>query len=228
MPCDNCQCGDASGSTSVPLPKKASGPVDKVWSLSAANSGMSSARRSPSPSIRGRERDEQLQDILGDVQPLAKKCGADERDGHQCCRDLKGEDERHLTSPEIVRDVYVAFRPLMWLCLGSTTYNLMERVMCSRGMRRSWNSIIGLSDGLTVPFALTAGLSSLGSSSLVVTGGLAELCAGAISMGLGGYRTSLCSSISLIATDAGNAIRKLHWRSSTRPIKLDSIMTSVN
>jgi hypothetical protein len=47
-------------------------------------------------------------------------------------------------------------------------------------------------------------------------------------MGLGGYRTSLCSSISLIATDAGNAIRKLHWRSSTRPIKLDSIMTSVN
>lgn len=50
------------------------------------------------------------------------------------------------------------------------------------------DSIIGLSDGLTVPFALTAGLSSLGSSSLVVTGGLAELCAGAISMGLGGYR----------------------------------------
>ena len=48
-------------------------------------------------------------------------------------------------------------------------------------------SIIGLSDGLTVPFALTAGLSSIGSSRLVVTGGLAELCAGAISMGLGGY-----------------------------------------
>jgi VIT1/CCC1 family predicted Fe2+/Mn2+ transporter len=47
--------------------------------------------------------------------------------------------------------------------------------------------IVGLSDGLTVPFALTAGLSGLGSSRLVVTGGLAELCAGAISMGLGGY-----------------------------------------
>lgn len=53
-----------------------------------------------------------------------------------------------------------------------------------------YNSIIGLSDGLTVPFALTAGLSSLGSSKLVVTGGLAELCAGAISMGLGGYLAS--------------------------------------
>ncbi|SCW04074.1 LAFE_0H05336g1_1 [Lachancea fermentati] len=47
--------------------------------------------------------------------------------------------------------------------------------------------IIGLSDGLTVPFALTAGLSSLGDSKLVITGGLAELISGAISMGLGGY-----------------------------------------
>lgn len=47
--------------------------------------------------------------------------------------------------------------------------------------------IIGLSDGLTVPFALTAGLSSLGDSRLVITGGMAELVSGAISMGLGGY-----------------------------------------
>lgn len=47
--------------------------------------------------------------------------------------------------------------------------------------------IIGLSDGLTVPFALTAGLSSLGDTQLVITGGMAELVSGAISMGLGGY-----------------------------------------
>lgn len=47
--------------------------------------------------------------------------------------------------------------------------------------------IIGLSDGLTVPFALTAGLSSLGDAKLVITGGFAELISGAISMGLGGY-----------------------------------------
>ncbi|SCU95735.1 LANO_0E11210g1_1 [Lachancea nothofagi CBS 11611] len=47
--------------------------------------------------------------------------------------------------------------------------------------------IIGLSDGLTVPFALTAGLSSLGNSKLVITGGFAELVSGSISMGLGGY-----------------------------------------
>ena len=52
-------------------------------------------------------------------------------------------------------------------------------------------SVIGLSDGLTVPFALTAGLSSLGESRLVVVGGVAELIAGAISMGIGGFRASL-------------------------------------
>eukprot|EP00249_Psilotum_nudum_P027412 c35041_g1_i1 orf=91-795(-) len=48
--------------------------------------------------------------------------------------------------------------------------------------------IIGMSDGLTVPFALAAGLSgSTASSSIVVTAGLAEVGAGAIAMGLGGY-----------------------------------------
>jgi VIT1/CCC1 family predicted Fe2+/Mn2+ transporter len=47
--------------------------------------------------------------------------------------------------------------------------------------------IIGFADGLTVPFALTAGLSSVGSLNLVILGGLAELFAGAISMGLGAF-----------------------------------------
>ncbi|KAJ0424089.1 VIT family-domain-containing protein [Aspergillus carlsbadensis] len=49
------------------------------------------------------------------------------------------------------------------------------------------DAIIGLSDGMTVPFALTAGLSALGDTKVVVFGGFAELIAGAISMGLGGY-----------------------------------------
>ncbi|MBC6698471.1 VIT1/CCC1 transporter family protein [Hymenobacter puniceus] len=48
--------------------------------------------------------------------------------------------------------------------------------------------VIGLSDGLTVPFALAAGLSgAVQSSELVITAGLAEIVAGAIAMGLGGY-----------------------------------------
>ncbi|KNB06207.1 hypothetical protein FOXG_06994 [Fusarium oxysporum f. sp. lycopersici 4287] len=49
------------------------------------------------------------------------------------------------------------------------------------------NITIGFSDGLTVPFALTAGLSATGSIKLVIMGGLAELFAGAISMGLGAW-----------------------------------------
>lgn len=48
--------------------------------------------------------------------------------------------------------------------------------------------VIGLSDGLTVPFALAAGLSgAVQSSDLVITAGLAEVVAGSIAMGLGGY-----------------------------------------
>jgi VIT1/CCC1 family predicted Fe2+/Mn2+ transporter len=49
------------------------------------------------------------------------------------------------------------------------------------------DATIGLSDGLTVPFALTAGLSTLNDPKFVIYGGLAELIAGSISMGLGGY-----------------------------------------
>ena len=48
--------------------------------------------------------------------------------------------------------------------------------------------VIGMSDGLTVPFALAAGISgAIASSHIVVTAGIAELAAGGISMGLGGY-----------------------------------------
>src|SRR5207302_7946253 len=48
--------------------------------------------------------------------------------------------------------------------------------------------VIGLSDGLTVPFALAAGVSgAVDSTALVVTAGLAEIAAGSIAMGLGGY-----------------------------------------
>jgi len=48
--------------------------------------------------------------------------------------------------------------------------------------------VIGMSDGLTVPFALAAGLSgAVQSARLIVVGGLAEIAAGSIAMGLGGY-----------------------------------------
>jgi vacuolar iron transporter family protein len=48
--------------------------------------------------------------------------------------------------------------------------------------------VIGLSDGLTVPFALAAGLSgAVANTDIIVTAGLAEIVAGSIAMGLGGY-----------------------------------------
>lgn len=48
--------------------------------------------------------------------------------------------------------------------------------------------VIGMSDGLTVPFALAAGLSgAVDSNAIVITAGVAEIVAGCIAMGLGGY-----------------------------------------
>jgi VIT1/CCC1 family predicted Fe2+/Mn2+ transporter len=47
--------------------------------------------------------------------------------------------------------------------------------------------VIGMADGLTVPFALAAGLSAIAASRVIVVAGLAEIAAGSIAMGLGGY-----------------------------------------
>ena len=48
--------------------------------------------------------------------------------------------------------------------------------------------VIGMSDGLTVPFALAAGLSgAVSSTGIIVVAGIAEIAAGSIAMGLGGY-----------------------------------------
>lgn len=50
------------------------------------------------------------------------------------------------------------------------------------------DAVIGMSDGLTVPFALAAGLSgAVASNGIILTAGVAEIVAGCIAMGLGGY-----------------------------------------
>jgi VIT1/CCC1 family predicted Fe2+/Mn2+ transporter len=50
------------------------------------------------------------------------------------------------------------------------------------------DTVIGMSDGLTVPFALAAGLSgAVSNTAIIVTAGLAEIAAGSVAMGLGGY-----------------------------------------
>jgi VIT1/CCC1 family predicted Fe2+/Mn2+ transporter len=62
----------------------------------------------------------------------------------------------------------------------------IERHFTSTEMVR--DIVIGMSDGLTVPFALAAGISGAGAATnIVVTAGLAEIAAGSIALGLGGY-----------------------------------------
>lgn len=57
-----------------------------------------------------------------------------------------------------------------------------------RGSESVRDVVIGMADGLTVPFALAAGLSAaVASTRVIVTAGMAEIIAGAIAMGLGGY-----------------------------------------
>lgn len=66
-----------------------------------------------------------------------------------------------------------------------TTPHTEQHFTGSRSVR---DVVIGMSDGLTVPFALAAGLSgAIDSTRIVITAGLAEVAAGSIAMGLGGY-----------------------------------------
>jgi vacuolar iron transporter family protein len=64
--------------------------------------------------------------------------------------------------------------------------------------------VIGMADGLTVPFALAAGLSgAVVSNGIIVTAGLAEIAAGAIAMGLGGYLAGAAAAAFAIGRAVG-------------------------
>ena len=65
--------------------------------------------------------------------------------------------------------------------------------------------VIGMSDGLTVPFALAAGLTgAVASTGIVVTAGLAEIAAGSIAMGLGGDWETISSECPGLSPLGGN------------------------
>jgi vacuolar iron transporter family protein len=71
------------------------------------------------------------------------------------------------------------------MAAGQGIYHREEHMRSSDFIK---DVVIGMSDGLTVPFALAAGLSGAVQSNLVViTAGIAEIVAGSIAMGLGGY-----------------------------------------
>ena len=68
---------------------------------------------------------------------------------------------------------------------GSGHVHREEHMVSAETLR---DIVIGMSDGLTVPFALAAGLSgAVSSTNLIIIAGLAEIAAGSIAMGLGGY-----------------------------------------
>ncbi|HEX3464540.1 MAG TPA: VIT1/CCC1 transporter family protein [Candidatus Elarobacter sp.] len=70
--------------------------------------------------------------------------------------------------------------------------------------------VLGMADGLTVPFALAAGVTgAVAASGIVLTAGLAEIVAGAISMGLGGYLASR-SEIAHYAKEYAREVRETH------------------
>jgi VIT1/CCC1 family predicted Fe2+/Mn2+ transporter len=70
--------------------------------------------------------------------------------------------------------------------------------------------VLGMADGLTVPFALAAGVTgAVAASALVVTAGVAEIVAGAISMGLGGYLAAR-TDVAHYAKEYAREVRETH------------------
>jgi len=91
-----------------------------------------------------------------------------------------------------------------------TTPHTEEHFTASHTVR---DIVIGMSDGLTVPFALAAGLSgAVDSTSIIVTAGVAEIAAGSIAMGLGGYLAARGD-----AEHYDNERRREQWEVDNKP-----------
>lgn len=108
----NCCGGNASGQAQA-LPAREGGSKsaankDSLWPIQRASSSSSSRSASPSRSLSA------VQDVLREQQesdPLATKCGVP--DGGVCCKELKGDDERTLVDPDIVRFLAFLIFPLL-------------------------------------------------------------------------------------------------------------------
>ncbi len=83
--------------------------------------------------------------------------------------------------------------------------------------------VIGMSDGLTVPFALAAGLSgAVTATGIVITAGLAEIAAGSIAMGLGGYLAAR-SDAEHYASEQAREQREVHERAAEEEAEVESV-----
>lgn len=87
--------------------------------------------------------------------------------------------------------------------------------------------VIGLSDGLTVPFALAAGLSgAVESSALVITAGLAEVVAGSIAMDLGGYLAGQ-TEVEHYAAERAREFREVREVPDRERAEVDELLTEI-
>ena len=86
--------------------------------------------------------------------------------------------------------------------------------------------VIGMADGLTVPFALAAGLSgAVGSTAIIVTAGLAEIAAGSIAMGLGGYLAAR-SDAEHYASERAREIQEIKEKPRAEMVEVGNVLQS--
>jgi VIT1/CCC1 family predicted Fe2+/Mn2+ transporter len=86
--------------------------------------------------------------------------------------------------------------------------------------------VIGMSDGLTVPFALAAGLSgAVEASAIIITARLAEVAAGAIAMGLGGY-LAVRTDAEHYASERAREERETHEMPDTEAAEVADVLRS--
>jgi vacuolar iron transporter family protein len=86
--------------------------------------------------------------------------------------------------------------------------------------------VIGMSDGLTVPFVLAAGLSgAVGTTSIILTAGLAEIAAGSIAMGLGGYLAAK-SDAEHYASERGREQREVQEKAEAEAEEVTQVFES--
>lgn len=84
--------------------------------------------------------------------------------------------------------------------------------------------VIGMSDRLTVPFALAAGLSGIANSTaIVITGGLAEIAAGSTAMGLGGYLAAISDLAMVKVVSPGHIFSAVLFRLRSLVVSLQAL-----
>ena len=98
------------------------------------------------------------------------------------CRDRRRIQNPGQSAKDDSKDL---FRAGLFLKIMPMTPHVEKHFTAGDAVR---DIVIGMSDGLTVPFALAAGLTgAISQTHLIVTAGFAEVAAGSIAMGLGGY-----------------------------------------